>query len=257
MSFYKDFNKDVKDLLTKNYTDAGKWKVESKFKGAKDQLFINPQATNNGATLDVEYQTSACPTKVKLNVNPALDATVTVTYEDKGHKVEVSTNKDLAYEVAYELKYQQFRFNDKLTTKAVESGVAFSVAPHCQVGGGITYGLKDSKLSWSAGVRYSDAGRLVSVVTNQLKTYTTGLLVPFTVANRKVTAAAQVDCGSKFTATVGVETGCVFCPASTARVRVNNEGKWAFAHITKLPDNWKAAISIDAALKPGLTLTRE
>jgi hypothetical protein len=257
MSYYKDFNKDVKDLLTKNYTDAGKWKVESKFKGSKDKLFINPQATNNGASVDVEYQTSCCPAKLKVNVNPALEATVTATYEDKGHKVEVSTNKDLAYEVSYELKYNQLRINEKLTQKAVDSGLAFSVAPHCQIGAGLGYGLKDGKVSWTAGVRYSDAGRLVSVVTNQLKTYTTGLLFPFKIADRKVTAAAQVDCGSKFTATVGLETGCIICPSSTVRARVNNEGKWAFAHISKLPDNWKAAITVDANLKPGLTLTRE
>lgn len=257
MSFYKDFNKDAKDLLTKNYSDAGKWKVESKFKGGKDSLFINPQATNNGATLDIEYQPSSCAAKVKVAVNPAFEPKVTVTYEDKGHKLEVTSNKDLDYEVAYELKYEQLRVNEKLTPKAVESGVAFSVAPHCQVGAGITYGLKDGKLSWSAGVRYGDAGRLISVVTNALKTYSTGIVYPLTVGGRKLTAGAQVECGGKFSVLAGLETGCIVCPKSTVRVRVNNDLKWAFAHISKLPDNWKAAITVDAALKPGLTLTRE
>lgn len=257
MSLFKDFNKDAKDLLSKNYSDAGKWKVESKFKGPKDVLYVNPQATNGGVSVDFEYASSAFPVKAKVNVTPALDAKVTATYDADGHKLEVVADKALEYEVSYEGKLGKVSLNDKLTKKGVDAGVAYAVASKCQVGAGVTYGFNGS-LAWTAGARYSDAGRLVAIVTSQLKSYSTSLLLPLSCCDRKTTVAAQVDCGSgKFAATVGAETACVLFPQNTLRVRVNNNLEWAVAYITKFSDNWKAAVTVDASLKPGVLITRE
>lgn len=256
MTYYKDFNKEPKDLLTKNYQDAAKWKVESKFKGGKDVVYVNPQASNDGVNVDVEYNLSSFPAKLKLNVNPSLDTKLTTTYEQFG-KVEVAVTGNGDYEVNYENKFGDISVNDKLTKKAAEAGVSYSVAKFCAVGAGIVYNLEKSALTWSAGVRYAQKGAVVDIVTNNLQTYTTGVLYPVTVGGRKVSLAAQVDCGKGFKGTAGAELGCLFCPANTLRFRINNNFKWGVAYIAKLSDNWKAAVSLDDNLKPGLLLTRE
>lgn len=259
MTFYKDFNKDVKDLLTKNFADAGKWKVESKFKGPKDTLFINPQATNNGANVDVEYAPSCCGAKVKVNVTPDSSFKLTTTYEDKGHKVEASYAKSGEWDVTYDGKIEKIAITEKVSAKAVESAVSYATCAKSNVGVSVSYPLtKDGALSWTAGARYADAGRLVSIVTDKLKTYTTGVALPVTILGGKSTVGAQFDCSKgSFGAQVGVETPCILFPKNTLKVRVNKDLKWAATYITKLPDSWKAALSFDAQLKPGLTLTRE
>ena len=258
MTFYKDFNKDVKDLLTKNFSEEGKWKVETKFKGGKDTLFVNPQGTNAGLSVDVEYNPSCCGAKVKVNVAPKNALKLTASYEDKGHKVEVVTDKDLAYEVSYEGKVAGFALNDKLTGKEVDAGVSYGVAKHCQVGAGVTFGLKDSSLKWSAGARYADAGRLVTLQTFQLQKYLTGVYLPLTVLGKKATVGAQVDCGhNAFAVTAGLEIPCILFPNNNLRVRVTDKLAWAAAYIAKFPNSWKAAISVDSKLNPGITFTQE
>lgn len=256
MTYYKDFNKEPKDLLTKNFQDAAKWKVESKFKGPKDVVYVNPQASNDGVNVDVEYNVSSCATKLKLNVNPDLKTKLTTTYEGFG-KLEAAVTDALDYEVSFENKFGNIAVNDKLTKKAFEGGVSFAAAKACSVGAGIVYNLEKSALTWSAGARYAQKGVIVDVVTNNLQTYTTGLQFQQKIADRDVTIAAQVDCGKGFKGTVGVETACLLCNKNTVRVRVDNAAKWALVYIAKLSDNWKAAVSIDAKLKPGLLLTRE
>ena len=244
-------------MLTKNFQDAAKWKVESKFKGPKDTVYVNPQASNDGVNVDVEYNFSCCPTKLKLNVNPANKTKLTTTYEGFG-KLEASVTNDLDYEVSFEKKFGDIAVNDKLTKKAFEAGLAFAAAKFASVGAGIVYNLEKSALSWSAGVRYTQNGVIVDVVTNNLQTYTTGVQAQHDIAGKSVTVGAQVDCGNKgFKGTVAVETSCPLFPKNTARVRVDNNFKWALVYISKLSDNWKAAISVDASLKPGLLLTRE
>lgn len=258
MTYYKDYSKDIKDLLTKNYIDGGKWKYESKVKAAKDVVTVNPQGSNSGLTADIEYVPSSCGAKVKLNVNPELAVKLTASYEEKGHKVEVVTDKSLNYEVSYDGKVAGVAISDKLTKTQLEAGVSVPVAKNCQIGAGATYGLKDGSLKWTAGARYAEAGRLVTLQTVQLQKYLTGLLLPVTVAGQKLTVAAQFECAKgSFAATAGLEVACPLVPKNALRVRLTDKLAYAAAYIIKLPDNLKAAISIDSSLKPGLTLTHE
>ncbi len=256
MTFFKDFNKEPKDLLTKNYQDAGKWKVESKFKGPKDTLFVNPQASNDGVNVDIEYNLASAPAKLKLNVNPDLKSKLTTTYESFG-KLEVAVTDAFDYEVSWENKFGDIAVNDKLTKKAFEAGVSVAAAKFCSVGAGIVYNLEKSALSWSAGVRYSQKGVIVDVVTSNLATYVTGLQTQQKVAGKDLTIAFQADCGKGFKGTAGVELACPLVPKNTLRIRADNNLKWALVYIAKLSDNWKAAVSVDDKFKPGLLLTRE
>jgi hypothetical protein len=259
MPLFKDFNKETNDLLTKNYSKPGAWKVESKFKGPKDQLFVNPNASNDGVNVDFQYNLGCCPTKVKINVTPDLKSKATVTYEEKGHKVEFSHNcKFDAYELTYEGNIAGVSVYDKLDKDSVEASAALGVAKNCSVGAAVTYARANGAISWSAGARYAEAGRFVSIVTNALKTYTTGVSSPLKVAFFNGTVGAQVNCmKGGFTGTFGAETQCILFEKNALRVKVDNKLSWAVAYVVKLVDNWKLAVSVDAALKPGLQLTRE
>jgi hypothetical protein len=257
MTYFKDFNKDVKDMLTKNYTDAGVWKAEGKLKGPKDQLFINVNGSST-VNVDAEYNPSCCGAKVKVNVDPSLAWKVTASYEEKGHKVEVVTDKALNYEVSYDGKLAGVAINEKLTKKGVECGVAYGVAKHCEVGAGVNYSFKESALKWTLGARYACCKYLVSIQTTQLEKYLTGLSLPVNFAGKTATVAAQVECGKgAFAATVGTEIPCPLLPGNALRVRVTDKLAWSAAYIAKLPNSIKAAISVDAKLKPGLTVTSE
>lgn len=258
MALFKDFRKDVKDLLTKNYTDAGTWKLESKFKGPKDTVFINPQAGPKGVALDVEYTLSACPTKLKLNLTPACDAKLTATYDEKGQKAEVVVEKTGAFEAVLEGKVATASINTKFTAKAAEFGVAVPTISNLALGAGATYAFAGSAVNWTAGARWSDSRFTLSVLTAGLKTYTTSLLVPVAIQGFKETLAAEVECGGgNFKWTVGADMACILCNKNTLRLRVDNNFKWALAYVAKFADGWKAAVTVDAALKPGLTLTHE
>ncbi|RNF05734.1 voltage-dependent anion-selective channel, partial [Trypanosoma conorhini] len=99
LTLYKDFHKDVNDMLTKSYSESEKWKVESKFKGPKDTLFVNPTATSDGKfSVDVEYAPSQCGAAVKATLQPYVrSAGLTVSYRYRGHKVEAVVRKCCDY----------------------------------------------------------------------------------------------------------------------------------------------------------------
>jgi hypothetical protein len=84
---FRDFNKDVKELLIKNYSKPGNWSLESKLKGG--DIVVNPKADNKGVNVDVEFK---CPrgVDVKVNANGNGDIKPNVTYKKDGHKVELA-----------------------------------------------------------------------------------------------------------------------------------------------------------------------
>ncbi|ORC79953.1 putative voltage-dependent anion-selective channel, partial [Trypanosoma theileri] len=108
LTLYKDFNKDAKDMLTKSYSDAQKWKVECKYKGPKDTFFVNPTATSDGKfSADLEYVPSQCGAAVKVTFLPSTcNAKITASYQDRGHKVEGIVSKQGEYEVSHECRLQ-------------------------------------------------------------------------------------------------------------------------------------------------------
>jgi len=264
---FKDFDKDVKDLLTKQYGTA--WKIESKFKGPKDTVFINPQADSKGVNVDVEYECANTGAKIKTNVNSNLAIKPKVTYENGAHKVEASTTgdvRDLDYELNYELKEKGFAAGLKLTKKAVDASAVVSVAHHCVVGGGVTYDLSGkAPLGYTLGARYNAKGTILNLSTAALKSFSIGALKGLTIAGQDATVASQVTYSStKTDVVVGLEIPCLLSPeTSTWKLRVNSQLNVAVALIRKFGDSWKAALSYEYvqknnnALQFGLQLIRE
>lgn len=257
-TFYKDFNKEVKDLLTKNFQQVETWQIETKNKGPDATIFVNPQANNHGVSVDVEWNNKAAGVETKTRVDSKGNVKPKVTYKTGDHKVEASIDRALKYEVVYEGKFGKLAVNDKLTPSEAEAAFSFAVAPHCFVGASVAYNISKATLHWSAGTRWSNNGILFDVVTHDLKTYTTGLLAPLTVAGKKITFAGQVACTKgEAHEKVGVELPCILFAGNTLKAHVDSSFKYALTYIAKLPGGWKSALTVDSSLKYGVLFQRE
>lgn len=261
LTLYKDFGKDVKDMLTKSYSEPQKWKVESKFKGPKDMLFVNPTATSDGKfSADVEFIPSYYDAALKVNVNPALDsAKLTATYKHADHTLEAVLNTKGDYELSHEaLLHHHVSSHTKLVKDAVELGVGASVAPNCQVGCGARYLFGDKKdCEWSMSCRYAEGGRMIAVRTDRLQSYTTSFVAPLPSLQHRVFVGGEVVCGSgrECAWTAGAETDCLVFKGNRVKARVNHKKEWAVAYIARLADKWTAAVSFDKNMKPGVVFT--
>jgi len=265
---FKDLEKEASDQLTKQFIgkDGTTWKVESKYKGAWDTLFINPQADGRGVTVDVEYNVKAANLKTKTNVSTALVIKPKVTIENGAHKVEVSTKgdvRDFDYEATYELKEKTFAANVKVTPKAAEGFATVSVAHHCVVGGGIDYDLTGgakSPLAWAAGARYNRPGTTASLITRNLQTFSVALRQKFDLFGKEAHAAALVaQSKSGLEYAFGLEHGCFLGTGSHLKFRINNKYAIGAAIVKDFGDGWKAALGWESTNldKFGLLLTRE
>eukprot|EP00742_Colponemidia_sp_Colp-10_P012076 GILJ01013506.1.p1 GENE.GILJ01013506.1~~GILJ01013506.1.p1 ORF type:complete len:263 (-),score=80.07 GILJ01013506.1:174-962(-) len=256
VTLFKDFHKETSDLLSKYYLTGGKWKVESKLKGGKDTVFVNPTATNDGVSADVEYKSSAQPISVKANVAPSGVKKVTVTYEQGIHKVEVASDiKGDAPEISYEQKNAKFTVSDKLTKKNAEAFASYKATDFLTVGAGATYAYSTKALGYKVNARFAQKGLIADVATD-LKTISTGISYPLIVANKKVATAAEIVYGidkKDLKAVAGAEISCFVFPKNALRFKVDNKLNAAVAYIAKLP-GWTAAISTTQDLKFGLNL---
>ncbi|AAQ15708.1 voltage-dependent anion-selective channel 1 [Trypanosoma equiperdum] len=258
---YKDYHKDAKDLLTKNYSSAQKWKLESKFKGPKDKLILNPTVTSDGAfSTDLEYTISQCGAALKgTYATSTSNVTGTVTYHYKGHKIEGVVNKNGNYEVSHEGNFQGLlSLHEKLTKKTLEVGAGTAIGPYCSVGCGALYNLgAKGNCDWTASCRYARCGYTAAVRTNKLNTYTTSITARVPKCPHRVVVGAEVVCGrgQPWTGVVGVEADCVLVKGNVLKARVNKKLEWAAVYIAKLIDNWTVAVTVDKSLKPGVLIT--
>jgi len=256
MPLFKDFNKDVKDLLTKNYQDG--WKVESKLKAPDHDIIVNPQYTaKDGWSADLESADKAHGLKFKVSVGKDLSKVKPrVTYEQAGHKVEVAASLDKKYEVVYEGQYKSILIHDKLTNDNVESGLSVEIIPGLSAGAGATVTLSGQLKEWSAGVHYKNSGRVVDVTTKAAQTFTIGTLIPVAIQGHKLSVAAQIDYGKQLKTQVGIQTTCPCGTGATLKFRVDNTGALSAA-IIKTYKAWTAALSYDVNSKQvGLLLTQ-
>ncbi|CAD2212777.1 hypothetical protein, conserved [Angomonas deanei] len=275
-SLFKDYNKASKDILNKNHSAAGKWKLESKHKCAPNSVVINPSATNNDISCDIEY-VHPCGGAVKVMVSPQGydNYKNTFTYEKNGHKVEsvmhLQENGKVLMELSHQtsvLFHKRASINEKISRHNVELGLGVDVAPQCQVGCGATYNFLKKDCNWNIGCRYFNQKSKCecAITTNRLKTYTTSMSGPLHVTVplecfKKGNAATmmlamETVCGKDvpFVATVGVETKCPLHPENIIKAKINNAKKWTLSYVTT-GGHWSAAVSIDNSLKPGVVFT--
>lgn len=253
---FKDFHKETKDLLGKMHMEAGKWKIESKVKVTKDTIVVNPTATNDGITCDVEYKSSEQPVGVKATIAPAGVKKVSVTYSFGPHQVEVATDaKFSAPEITVEGNLFGAAYSDKITKKQVEVSTSYSVFPGVTLAANTVYLLNAEKdksaLSYALAGRYALNGSVFDFATKNFKAFTFGAYSPIAYGDFKGTGAAEVDYtkdGAKVS--TGFEMGCPLFPANTLRTRVSSDKKVTATYIVKLP-TWKAAISATESGKFG------
>lgn len=269
-ALFKDYNKATKDLINKQYTAPGVWKMECKFKGPVDQFYINPQVSSNSRiSADIEYVTS-CGGSAKVTLTPEDldDIKATGVYNYAGHRIEaVATKKGGQYdcEVMHETCLPlavDVSINEKITRNNVEVGIGAAVAPGFQIGCGAIYNVKGKDCNWTIGGRYAAAGYEIAITTNRLKTYNTTASIPVTIpigGPRSIIIAAETTCGynvaNKWHGTIGVETNCPMIPANKLKARVDRNKAWAIAYVVSFADKWTMAVSVDASKKAGVLLT--
>jgi len=263
--FFKDFNKDTKDLLTKQYIPAGDWKMESKIKPADRTFIINPGFEAKGGktklSVDVDYNVKEYSVETKTTFTNDGNIKPKLTWKNSWAKVEFTLNKlaiDTDFELVDEITYGDAALYGKFTKAAGEVSAAYAVCTPATIGAGVKFGLNGALKGWSAGVRATHDGYIVNVTTEALKTYTTGVFAPVKIAGQSVKLAAQVDCGNKdkFDVAVGFEV-----PVSdfTLKVKTNKNFNTTVALVRKFAEKWTAAasFSLDSVPSFGLTLTRE
>lgn len=261
---FKDFSKETSDLLSKFHMAPGAWKVESKLKGGNDTVFVNPTATNEGVSADVEYKSTAQPVAVKVNLVPSGIKKVTTTIDKSGHKVEVVTalkdNKFDAVELTHEHKCGKLAINDKLSKKALEIFTSFKATDFIFLGAGATYGFNNKALSYQIRARFAQKGGITAdVATSDLKSFAAGVNYPLVIAGKKVSTAAQASYNvdkKDLTITTGAELNCIVFPKNSLRFKVDNKKSASVAYIARLP-GWTAAVSATQKCQLGLNLILE
>eukprot|EP00672_Neobodo_designis_P021789 CAMPEP_0174830288 /NCGR_PEP_ID=MMETSP1114-20130205/2432_1 /TAXON_ID=312471 /ORGANISM="Neobodo designis, Strain CCAP 1951/1" /LENGTH=270 /DNA_ID=CAMNT_0016064079 /DNA_START=61 /DNA_END=873 /DNA_ORIENTATION=+ len=266
---FKDFNKEAKDLLTKNFPAGGSWKFEAKEKAADKTVTVSTTAEYAKAaalSADVDYNMKEFQLDTKTTFTHDGAVKPKITYKPAaGHKIEASLkglSVDADFEIVYEGNLSGALVMDKITKKQGEVQVAYAVG-NVAVGAGATYAFAKGLAGWSAGVRFVQAGITGSVVTKDAKTYTTGLYYPLKLSCCTVKTAVQVDCGhDKCNVVVGAEAplNCCNLPL-TVRAKVAQDMTFAVSLIKKLANNWTAVVSVqykkDGLSKAGVQLTRE
>jgi len=265
---FKDFNKDTKDLLTKQFVAAGEWKFESKIKPEDSTFILNPGFEAKGAkapvvTVDVDYNVKELGLKTKTTLYNQGSIKPKVTYEKGCLKAELTVDNIVAAaDSAVELTLEGVcpltgsSLFSKTTKKATEGQISYAAGP-ITVGAGVVVGFGKGLEKWSAGARGTYQGFIVNVTTAQLKTYTTGVYAPVKIGDFNVKVGAQVDCGhEQFNLTAGLETAF---KDVTIKAKATQACDVTVALVRKFADKYTAAVTLNLASIPkfGLTLTRE
>lgn len=281
MPFFKDYNKETKDLLTKNTAEGKKaapgqfpstiWKVESKLKPTSaNPVVVNPIGDEKGVTANVEFIVDQVPgLKGKLTLKPNECPTKpTVTYGFSGKKVEASLDscKSIGgYEVTYEDKQKAYALIAKLDSKKVNAETSIPVASGVEVGVSVDLALATKAVSVSGGVRYQCCKNTIfNLTTAQGNKFVLGATAPIPgveLAGKNVTAAVQVDferSKNAFDLAAGFAGQVPSCPCNSSfKFKINKNLAMSFSHFVELA-GWKVASTFDVKdKKVGVVVTRE
>lgn len=274
-TLYKDFDKDSKDLLTKNFGKPGDWKVENKAKATKGNYAVSTTSNARGeVSVDVEGLTAdgACYGKLTVTPKELQDFKATIRAENiQGHKVEgVLTQKgpsfshasiEVSHETLQPLTSGRLRIHDKITQKSVELGLSMAAAQGVQVGCGATYDYKAGNCAWTAGCRAAATERTtVTVQTKALRDVSVNVLTMAPLHPKfqpRIAANVSMDLQSNaWDGAVAADWGCRVVLGNVARARINKNMEWMLSYTAALTGGWTLTLSFDKTMKTGVTLTR-
>ncbi|KPA74951.1 putative mitochondrial voltage-dependent anion-selective channel [Leptomonas pyrrhocoris] len=274
-TLYKDYSKDTKDLLTKNFSAAGDWKIENKAKATKGNYAVGTASNARGdVTVDVEGLTAdgACYGKLSLTPKELHDIKASLRAENyRGNKVEAiltkkgASLKDFSFEVNHEtlqpLANGRLRVNDKVTDKAVELGLSIAAVDGVQLGCGATYNFKAQTCNWSAACRAAaNKSTTVTLQTEALRNVEARVLTTAALHPRfqpRVAANVSYDVSSKvWDGALGAEWGCSVIAGNTSKARVNRKLEWMVSYVAALQGGWTLTLSLDKQMKAGVSLVR-
>jgi hypothetical protein len=275
MPLFKDFNKDVKDLLTKNL-NVNEWKLEFKSKAPLDQLFVVPIVENGVMSLDAHFNCTQTGLQTKTRISQDCVFKPEITYDSGDHKLKLKqgglkcpcsgdgTVIKGGVTTEYEYNANGLSLNDEIAWSSkpvITAGAAYEIAPKAFVGLGLTFDLGKSALTkWSAGARYTHDGWLqVNATYDNKGVVTVGALETF----GEVLCAKNVKVATQFATdgsglTVGTEFFCTVTQG-TVRTRWSQKCNGVVVSWAKtLAQNWRFAVNYDVCKKNyGLVITRD
>lgn len=281
-TFYKDFGKASKDLLTKSVAE-GKlekgetgfpkpiWKIESKLKAKEKCVVVNPVADAKGITANVEW---TCCDALKGKINVASDIAAwkpTLSYETSGRKVEVTAKNFTEYktaEVTYEDKQKVYSAIVKATAEKLNVEASAPVIDEVSVGASIEIPLSGEKKynfsKWSAGVLYAPCKTAnVGFSLNALDAvdvFGNADIPNFKLEDKPVSVGAvvTVQADKNFAAVIGASGKTPLCPCgSTWKLKADTYKNVSFTQIVDL-SGWKISWTFDVVKRAiGFTATLE
>jgi hypothetical protein len=293
-TFFKDFSKAPKDLLTKSVAEdkatpedkaAGRfpapiWKVESKLKvGDKRQWVVNPVADAKGVSANVEFVVAPVDgLKGKVNVSADVNKwKPTATWECcPGRKVEVNTASVSDYlngEATYEDQQKSYAAIVK-ATKSAKDGAKLSVEAAVPVVADVTVGAsldvaltgeKAYKLGkWTAGARYAVNKESVVGFTlaglESVDVFGATNVPGVQLEGKPVQAGAIVTVNKDKTwgAVIGATGKTPLCPCGSSwKVKFDTNKNVSFSQIFDC-SGWKASYTFDVVRRAiGFTATME
>lgn len=274
-TLFKDYSKGSNDLLTRNFSSCGAWKVESKSKAPKGTYALTTTSNTHGdVKLDIEGLTGdgAYYGKLCFTSKDLTDIQLTVRAEDlDNHRVEaiIGHKGSAVCDISVEVNHQTVRpiaggclsVNEKLTQKAVELALSMAAVDGVQVGCGTKYDLKSKTIDWTAGCRMEAKNGLVMTAQTNRSLDVTASMISKAALHPKFQpcVAATVTMNPQlmtWDGSVALEWGCQVILGNAAKIRFSKNLDWVASYIANLRDGWTVVLSMDKTMRVGLTLTR-
>ncbi|GET85479.1 hypothetical protein, conserved [Leishmania tarentolae] len=271
----KEYRKGSENLLTKNFSRGGEWKIENKGKAPKGSYALATTSNTHGdVSVDVEgmTQSGAYHGKLTFASKDFSDVKVTVCAEDfRNHRVEAiighkgQSLRNMSVEVSHQtvkpIAGGYLSVNDKVTAKAMELALSMAAGKGVHIGCGTKYDLKSQAIDWTAACRLEATnGLVVTAHTNRLLSFTADVVSKAPLHPKfQPCVAATVTMNPKsmtWDGSMALEWGCQMMLGNTAKVRISKNLDWVASYVAKLRDDWTLVVSIDQTMKAGVTLTR-
>lgn len=262
---YKDFSKEAKDLLSKQYENAGSWKMETKGKNTVDRtIFMNPKAANGGDKVwaDVEWNSKADNIKTKTVVAQNKFAPE-VTYEKGNNKLKVassSVNKDAKVTVEVETKMDVAQKSVAIWSNYTTANKQSIMMASFQLNNAFMAGASGTMAfangfalsNWSAGFRFNKAfdgkNMVFSATLDDADKVSASVFGPVNLKIADKThkldiaaqAAVKISDTSKLTWAVGTE---VPVQGHVLKLKMDQDFKLALSQVFKLSNNVDATVS--------------
>ena len=258
--FFRDFSKKTKDVLNKDFTEGGVWKIESNTSASAEKMVINPSViANKEASVNIECNKGPIQSKMTITDSHLVKEKITYNYGAQSISALFTTKKN--YEISHEMKHCCFHIANALKGQVLENSLAFFPRKQLGLGGSLSTSIQHKKITeWQIGLIATYKAYIASLIVRN-NTPSLNLCFPFMCCNKMDGTGAlsiEVSPSKKVNWTFGIETLLPVCK-NILKMKVNQDMQVSSTYISKCFDSWEIAISTVLTSKPlfGVTFTHK